>query len=262
MASVRHQLGTVHPGLSNVSDTNTWLIIHNENMSQRSLRSLETTLRQIDPDLSTRRNQRATARSSHFVRDEILEDTTPNMDRIENINIPDQIGPGNSAAPQTDGQESENNDSGPDDFDSQEEEATNTMADLLLQARTRVPRDGQLHPLVEEIEEINSLIEKTIVTATAKINKLKKLRNNLESPSKATSLENSARNLVAALTTSIQTTLPAKEEKLMNDLRTVDSQQVFGTDKKETRNAIVNLIMSGSNLLEGIANEACHMQKI
>ena len=136
------------------------------------------------------------------------------------------------------------------------------MADMILKAKSRVPQGGQLHPIVDEIEEVSSMIEKTITSASAKINKLKKLRNNLELPSKATSLENSARNLVAALTTSIQTTLPAKEEKLLTDLRAVDSQQVFGSERKDTRNAIVNLIESGSNLLEGIANEACHMQKI
>ena len=117
-------------------------------MSQRSLRNLETTLQQVEPDLGTNRGQRAIARSSVFVRDEILGESTPNMDDIvENANIPD---PENPQSDQAETQESET-ESQTDVIDNHEEEAANIMADLLLQARSRVARGGEVHSLVEEI---------------------------------------------------------------------------------------------------------------
>ena len=150
--------------------------------------------------MNSGRAQRAVARNPQFVRDEILTETPPRMDDSENI--PDQQEPQNSIAPPREEQEADNNDSETESLD-QEEEIANTIADMIVKAKGRVPQGGQIHPIIDEIEEVSSMIEKTITSASAKINKLKKLRNNLESPSKVMSLDNSARNLVQALTTSI-----------------------------------------------------------
>ena len=95
---------------------------------------------------------------------------------------------------------------------------------------------------MEDAQEELDNLEKLIKQSKIKLNKLENMKAEINLATKASNLANTAKTHHSMLAEQVKKLLPARAAKLIKNVRKVNTQDIFGTDRKLLKNEVNNLV--------------------